>query len=382
MEDCPACHQTTPDEDFCVRCGHPLGVTSAGATQRRRTQFAAAPHEHVALPRVVSTLFPHLPRGSLAGFRVSLVLGTAVVAGLTVGRLFPVALISAALLVPLLAALYLTEVEVYGAEPVWALVLTMGWGAAAGVLIGKLALSAEPSTAELLRSGASAGTLVNGVALPLAGLALLLGGPLLLLRFRRFDEVLDGATFGAVAGASFAGAEAITYGVDLLGQGLRPGGTILPWLWRVLSISVAAPVLAMSAAAAICAAVWLRYRAPMRDAGALGPLGHPAVAAGLGALLVVGGALGSTFLPAGWWLVWLIAFDVVALVVLRLIIHVGLLEESADRPIGPPITCPNCGATTARHTFCGHCGVSLQALPKGPPRDGATVAPHPAGGGS
>jgi ribosomal protein L34E len=379
MGHCPACHEPTPDGSFCTRCGRSLSGTQAGAPGHRRAQFAAAPHEHVAVPRVVSTLFPHLPRGSLVGFRVSLVLGTAVVAALTVARLFPVALISAALVLPLLVALYLAEVDVYGAEPVWALALTMGWGAAAGVLIGELALATEPSTAVLLRSGASAGTLVSGIVLPVGGLALLLAGPLILLRFRRFHELLDGVTFGAVAGASFAGAEAITYGVDLFGQGLRPEGTIVPWLWRLLSISVAEPVLTMSAAALICAALWLRYRAPVRDAGALGALGHPAVAAAVGALLVVGGALGSTFLPAGWWLVWLVAFDLAALVILRLIVHVGLLAESADRPIGPSFLCPNCGASTARHTFCGNCGISLQALPKTRPRDGATIAPHGAG---
>jgi hypothetical protein len=380
MHNCPTCHQPTPDGNFCIRCGHPLHAEPQGTPGHRRRQFAAAPHERVATPRVVSTLFPRLPRSSLAGFRLALILGTAVVAALTVARLFPVALISAALVLPLLVALYLAEVDVYGSEPGWALALTMGWGAAAGVLIGRLALAAEPSTAAVLRSGASAGTLVNGVVLPLAGLVLLLGGPLILLGLRRFHEVLDGVTFGAVTGASFAGAEAITYGVDLLRQGLRPEGTILPWLWRLLSISVAEPVLTMSAAAMICAALWLRYRAPVREAEALGPLGHPAVAGALGAVLVVGGDVGSTFLPAGWWLLWLVAFDALALVVLRLIMHVGLLQESADRPIGPSFVCPNCGATTARHTFCGNCGISLQALPKTSSRAKPTTAPHGADG--
>jgi hypothetical protein len=381
VRDCTACHEPTPDAEFCVRCGHPQRVTAAGGRLHRRKQFAAAPHEHVAVPRVVSTLFPHLPRHSLIGFRASLVLGTAVVSALAAARLFPVALISAALVLPLLVALYLAEVEVYGAEPVWALVLTMGWGAAGGVVIGRLALATEPSTAVLLRSGASAGTFLSGVVWPLAGLALLLGGPLILLRFRRFHELLDGATFGAVTGASFAGAEAITYGVRLLGQGLRPEGTVVPWLWRLLSISVADPVLVMSAGGMVCAALWLRYRAPVRDAGALGRVGHPAVAAALAALVVVGGALGSTFLPAGGWLGWLVGFDLVALVILRRILHVGLLEEVAERAIGSDRVCPNCGAHTADHRFCGSCGISLQALPKGRRGDGAVVAPDGAGGG-
>ena len=45
-------------------------------------------------------------------------------------------------------------------------------------------------------------------------------------------------------------------------------------------------------------------------------------------------------------------------------IHVGLLEEAAEREIGPAIRCANCGRSTPRHTFCAHCGVALAALPK------------------
>ena len=53
-----------------------------------------------------------------------------------------------------------------------------------------------------------------------------------------------------------------------------------------------------------------------------------------------------------------------ALIVLRYLIHVGLMEEAAEIPIGPDIACPNCGEQTPRHTFCGNCGIALQALPK------------------
>jgi hypothetical protein len=78
----------------------------------------------------------------------------------------------------------------------------------------------------------------------------------------------------------------------------------------------------------------------------------------------MGASVGEVFLPSGGWLGWLVAFDLVVLVLLRRAIHVGLLEESLEIPIGPTFTCPNCGGETARHTFCGQCGISLQALPK------------------
>ena len=53
-----------------------------------------------------------------------------------------------------------------------------------------------------------------------------------------------------------------------------------------------------------------------------------------------------------------------ALIWLRRIIHLGLLQESLEIEIGPDIACANCGKPTPSHSYCGECGVSLRALPK------------------
>ena len=363
MRACSSCGGDTPEGEFCVRCGAPLAESFEGVS-RGRSHFAAAPHEHVALPVIVSTLFPHLPRTSHHAFRMALGLGAAVIVVLAVAGLYPVALIAAALLFPVLVVLYLFEVNVYEDEPLWAMTLTMAWGAVAGVGFGLLALAAVPSTSSLIVHGDSQYLVLQGLVLPFCGLLVLLAGPVLLLRYRRFNSVLDGVTFGAAAAAAFSGAEAITYGFHVLENGLRPGGAAVPWIWRLLSLGIAMPVLVMGAAAAACAALWLRYRAPARDAEALGPLGHPLLALPAAALLVMGGAVGETFLPGGVWLLWLLVFDLAVIVLLRRAMHVGLLEEALEIPIGPEFTCPNCAHLTARHTFCGHCGISLQALPK------------------
>jgi hypothetical protein len=319
-------------------------------------------------PRLASTIFPHLPRASLLEFRLLLVTGSTVVAALAALRLFPMALIAAGVFTPLLATVYLVDVDVYEDEPAWALGLTIGWGAAAGAVVGILANAIGPSDADVIQHGAGQYALPNGLALPVLGLALLLIGPLVLLRLPRFNDVLDGVTFGASAGAAFAGAEAIAYGLHVIGGGVRPEAEIAPWVWRLLALGVAIPVLTMCAAGLACAALWLRYRALLRDASALGPLGHPGIALAVAAALVVGGAIGETFLAAGAWLGWLLLLDLVALIALRQAIHRGLLEELREIPIGPAIGCPNCGASTPRHTFCAACGVSLQALPKTSPR--------------
>ena len=363
---CASCGEETPEGTFCVRCGAPIDPDFTGRSSAR-SHFAAAPHQHVALPHVVSSLFPHLPRASHASFRLALALGSAVVVGLAALHLFPVALIATALLLPTLVVLYLIDVNLYEDEPGWAIGLTLGWGTMTGLVFGLLALALAPSVTAVIVHGTSQYLVGQGLVLPFCGLLAVLIGPLIMLRYRRFESVLDGVTFGASAAAAFGAAEAITYGVHLIRSGIRPSGAVVPWIWRLLALGVAMPVLTMGAAAAACAALWLRYRAPARDGEALGPTGHPAVALPLAALMVMGGAVGETFLPAGGWIAWLLVFDLVALVLLRRAIHVGLLEESLELPIGPPFACPDCGALTARHTFCGHCGISLQALPKSLP---------------
>ena len=297
-------------------------------------------------PRLISTLFPHLPRDSHRSYRLALGLGSAAVVVLAALRLFPVALMAAALLLPLLVALYLVDVNVYGDEPVWALSLTMVSGAVAGVGFGLLALAVAPSAASVVVNGTSHYLVVQGLILPFCGFFVLLLGPLVLLRYQHFNAVLDGVTFGASTGAAFSGAQAITYSVHLIGAGLRPGGAVLPWIWRLLSLGLGMPIVTMGAAAAACAALWLRYRAPVRDAEALGALGHPAMALPLGGLLVAGAAVGETFLSAGGWLVWLIVFDLVAIWLLRWMIRVGLLEESAATGTGGPSLGPAPGASS------------------------------------
>lgn len=368
MRECPTCHEQTPEGNYCVRCGAPLAVKQP--QPRAQGEYAAAPGERRYEPRIISTLFPHLPRHSMRHFRIALLLGTVLVVVLGVLRLFPVALISAALLLPLLTALYFYDVNIYEHEPWWASAWTLGWGLAAGVGVGILAKAIAPSGAAVINRGNSADVFTLGILVPALGVAVMLLGPLVLLRYRRFNETLDGAAFGAATAATFAAAEAVVVGVGVLGGGLRPAGAAAPWVARLLAIAVATPVLSMSAVGAATAALWLRYRAPATDRRALGPLGIPAVAIVTAAVLVIAGALGETFMAGGVWLAWLVVLDLVGLILLRRAMHVGLLEEAQEVDIGPDITCANCGATTATHTFCGNCGIALKALPKSPPAGG------------
>ncbi len=327
---CPNCGHEVPERNFCIRCGAPLTADASASTR-----FAAAPREHRLLPSYVSSLFPHLPQADMTHYRVAMAVGTLIVLGLGIAGLFPLALAAGALLVPALAALYLHDVNIYEDEPLLVIGFTLAWGAVAGALLAVLGHALAPSGIDQLATGHQPNGLVVVVLLPLLELVLAVAGPaLVLLPHRRFNDVLDGVTFGAATAAALSATEVIVSGYHLFGHGLAPGGSVLPWIWRLLTLRLALPILAMAATGAACGALWLRLRRREVDRRLLGPLGHPVIAFALRALLLIAAAAGQRWLPVGAWLVTLLVLDAIALVWLRLMIQVGLKEESAEHGHG------------------------------------------------
>jgi Flp pilus assembly protein TadB len=102
-----------PRLKFCIRCGDPLTDELAAESVREdRRRFAAAPDERVNAVSLVSTLFPQLPRAEMRTFRLAFAVGVAIVVGLALLGFYPIALASAAVLVPLLFVLYLWDVDI------------------------------------------------------------------------------------------------------------------------------------------------------------------------------------------------------------------------------------------------------------------------------
>jgi hypothetical protein len=300
----------------------------------------------------------------MGGFRTALGAGTALVIVLGALGLFPVALVAAALLVPTLIVFYLYDVDVYEDEPLLVVSATMLWGAVAGVAIGAFAAAVAPVDASFVAQTLRSKLLVHGFVIPALSMGLVIAVPLLILPHRRFNDVLDGATFGVASGATFVSARVLAQSGSVFRDGLHPTGVHWPWILRLSEIAVALPVVAGASAGAACGAFWLRYRGAAPNRRALGIAGRPLVAsfAAVGMLMLsaigqmIFGAVGS----------FILLFVLAALVVgwLRRVIHIGLLQEAAEIPIGAEITCANCGGTTPRHTFCRNCGIALRALPK------------------
>lgn len=372
---CNQCGNEVPRLRFCIRCGDPLADEyKAESVKEDRRRFAAAPDERVNSVALVSTLFPQLPRADMRSFRLAFALGVAIIVGLALIGFYPIALASAAVLVPLLMVLYLWDVDIYEDEPLTTLGATMLWGALAGIAYGWLARGLPGATG--FGPSDLTSILLPGVAMPIIEGALMLAGPLLLLRWKRFNDVLDGATFGAASAVSFTGTHLIVQALPIFGAGLRPAGDPLPWIVQLLSLGVLQPVIAAGAVGSFAAALWLRYRSPVNDRNALGVLGQPAGALVGALVLLIAAGLAKTLLTLIPQTLVLAVIAVVALLWLRRVLHLGLLQESREMSVGREMRCPNCGLVTPEHTFCGQCGVSLRALPRSR-RAAAPDAPAP-----
>jgi hypothetical protein len=342
---------------FCGGLLEPAGDERGG-------HFAAAPHEHRIVPHAVSTLFPHLPRAGHVAFRALLATGTALVASLALAGLFPIGLIAAAVLVPLLFVVYFHEVDLYEDEPLRVLAATFVWGAVGGVAVGLLRNAVQSAGASLDSPTTSHALVWNGVLIPLIGLVVALAGPLALLRYRKFNDALDGVTFAGAAAVAFAGAELLTQSTNFLAGGAAPLGQVAPWTLRLLTLGVAVPVLVGAALGAVGGSFWVRFRAPEGDRRRLGIVANPFAAVAFAAVLLVGAALLQIGLDRWAALAALVGLDLVALIWLRGLIHVGLIEEDVEVLDAPPVHCPNCGRTAPAQRFCSYCGVARRALPK------------------
>ena len=356
-DECTRCGEQVPALRFCVCCGESL------VPDERLRRFAAAPHERRALPHVVSTIFPHLPRSEMRAFRLALVLalGGIVVVGWL--GLYSVAVVLCAATLPILLLVYLYDVDVYESHPLPVLGFTVLWGVAVGVL-GALVLRAlAPSATETAIEGG--GSLAT-VLVPLcAFFVAVLGTVLVLLPYAHFNDLLDGTTFGAVSASFASSAQMVVLALPFFSEGISPLGATAPWLLRLVELAVAVPLLWAALGATVSGSFWLRYRTSQFVRGTVGALGSPLVAIPVAAAILLCVVVARLELPRWASAATLLVAVVIALLHLRRLIHSGLVNEALEAPIGPEVACTNCQSHTPSHLFCGTCGVARRALPKG-----------------
>lgn len=362
---CHACLRDVPPGEFCGVCGAHLATATRAGIQRRHA-YAAHPGERVLKLSIVSTLLPHLPHRRTVPFRAGLLFVAATLALLGLLQATAPAIALAAVAVPVLYLVYLYEVEVYENEPVLVVGLTVLGGAVLGAVWAYLTGSTITEQGMLIAAfGVSLDrVLVAGVLLPVLAQVVMLAPAMLLfvLRLRRYDEALDGFTFGAASALGFTlAATFVNLFPELTGPLIKVGSVdnAIDILVRGLLV----PLVNASTTGLICAAVWLlrgRSRGEMRHL--LASLPSNAITAVLAQALL--GVSAVALIHSSEHLVLYGLVTLILLLLVRFALHSMLLAEAVEVQIGPPSPCSNCHYVVPRMAFCPNCGIATRATPK------------------
>ncbi|HLZ22251.1 MAG TPA: PrsW family glutamic-type intramembrane protease [Ktedonobacterales bacterium] len=370
---CPNCGRETPAMRFCIHCGTALPDAGQPFDRRRRHAFAADPREDVLHLSAVSTLFPHLNPTHTHRVRWILLASATVIFLVGLGRLVPLSIVLAALLVPILYLIYFFVAEIHDGEPVPVLASTFAAGAVLGVAMSLAFYRVILSQARVAFAPRASYILLTAVGLTILGQLLMLVGPFVLFfTRRRFDDLLDGLAFGAASSLGFAAAQSVIYSWILIAGPFQRLGPAYSWALPVIRIALLVPLLDATTTGLICAAIWLR-RDPHPPARYLPSITSVPVAVLLGVLGQIVPAVGSALLGGPILsLVWYAATLGALLLLARVVLHIGLIEKARPLGHGGTLVCPHCGHRIPDVAFCPHCGIALRSIAR---RDRRSAAP-------
>jgi hypothetical protein len=284
-----------------------------------------------------------------------------------------------ALGLPLLLQIYVREVDGHDDLPVRTLLLTtvigiglgVGWALVTGTSVARsygAALGADEAGERMLEFG---------LAIPLGGAVLMLVPAVLVRVFGPAPrESLDGLLIGSLGAIGFIAASTLTRLAPQLATGLVARERPVAGLVVEAGIhGVAVPLTAASAGGMIGAALWFtkptgtphRDRRPVLVALLPGFLVVLAVYAGFG---LIGTARISQYLQ----LVLHLLIAVLALLGLRIVLHLALLHEAHEAGSGAPLLCPECVHVVPEMAFCPNCGIAVHASPRSSRRLARPVA--------
>jgi len=371
---------------FCQRCG--LDVQSDDPARRR--SFAVKPDERVASFNLVSTIMPRGANQRPSTYTFALV-GFLVVA--LVAAIFgalPVAILVAVIAIPLVYIVYLYDVNLWDDEPIPVTVLAFGLTFVLGIgftllwtrLLGGPGLSGDGAAGLDV-----AHLLVWALLVPIVGEIIRQVGPVILASRPRFDDLMDGLTFGVISGVGYSAAETLVLYWPTLVGGYVPGDTAGSWLALIFLQGFVKPLILGTATGIACAefsglgrgydGFTSRYYRGIAEA----LIAVVAFYLGVYLLGLVPEVTTSAFLSVLWGLLILGAL----VIRVRTVLHTGLLEaalEAAARDggVGAAGELDFCGRCEmpllAGASFCTACGAAVRAQGTKPRRgDGANPTP-------
>ena len=217
--------------------------------------------------------------------------------------------------------------------------------------------------------------LVYGVVTPLVAVVLGLLAPLVLASRPRFDDMIDGLTFGAVSGAAYAAGDTLMAHRGVLETALGERGDVATWLSVVANAAAVKPLLygtALAIAAASFSGIGAGYEGfGRRFAKGLGIAVVGMVGYGVGVALLAQWLDPTPAAALG--LAWGVIVTGALVLVLRTQLHLGLLEAALEAARGTPnrhevtgdARCGRCEMALAPLAlFCSACGASVRATTK------------------
>ena len=372
---CSTCStQNPPAARFCSACGGSL----TGRTGPRG--FAAAPNESVASFALVSTVMPYASARSARTYKLAFLIGVAIPILAVLFGQPSFALVTAAFVVPVVFIVYLYDVNLWEDQPVAVVLATVVLSAilaVASTLLLRAWLAGQAGSLIETTSGAFNlwAFLIPCVIGPVIGVILMLIGPMVLASRPAFDDLMDGLTFGVVAGVTYAAAETLTTNWAVITNPVDGTDALTTWLPVIINAAFLKPIV-FGCAIGIAAAEYSglgegydgfsgRFIGRVIEAMVLLVLFQ-------GGLYFTGLLGGSTGLVLG--MVWALILAGAAILRLRTVLQRALLEgalEAAARAgsskwsSGEDDFCAECEMPLLVDAlFCVSCGASVRARSK------------------
>ena len=378
---CPRCTAGTPAvAQFCQACG--LDLRSGDGS--RKQSFAVKPDEPVASFALISTIMPRGAAQHPQTYRIALGIGLVVALVAAIFGALPIALLVAAFTVPLVYIVYLYDVNLWDDEPIKvtaaAFLLTAVLG---GLFVWGWTLLVPPAG---LAGGPQLGTLLLvGVAVPIIAHVLIQLGPVYLASRPRFDDLMDGLTFGIISGVAYSTADTLVRHSAALTGGFDPNADAATWIAIVFLDGIIKPLL-YGTAAGIAAAEFSGLGKGYD--GFTGRYLRGLAEAIFATIVYQTGAYLLSYVPGFQGVALTVALGLVVLAVLilrvRVVLHTALIEaalESAARgdaaigATGELEFCTSCEMPLlAGAAFCNACGTAQRTRPRA---HGVAVAPAP-----
>jgi hypothetical protein len=365
--ECRVCQTDVPAGEYCGLCGcHLTPRRGEGPDWLRIRDYGAAPDEHLLQLSLASSLFPHLPPRSRTVFRIGLAVVLVALVVFALLRLPAVLVTVAALGFPFLFVLYLRESDAFHDTPTrtWALTAVLGIGLGVGWVLLTGAAVAKSYGIALGSGVVGARMLRDGIVLPLGGVILMLM-PAAIVRLLRpgTREALDGFMIGALGALTFTAAATLTRLAPQFSTGVVSKRPMDSLIVEAGIRGVAVPLTAAAAGGLIGAALWFT-RPPSKENQRPGVVRALLVSFAVAVLAVYLslGLIDVAHFPQTLMLVLYLAVALVALLLLRVGLHLALLHEAHDEiQSGEPLLCPHCGHVVPDMAFCPACGVATRA---------------------